>query len=100
MVTSIVQLEPAVSEVLQLLVCLKSEGSEPETAMPLMVSAVAPVLEKVTTFAALLVPSSCVPKLMLVALDFAPGSITNAVSLTAAGLPGESATLRVADCGV
>jgi hypothetical protein len=55
-VTEIVQLAPTATLVAQLFVWLKSPALVPVTAMPLIESAAVPVLDKVSTLAALVVP--------------------------------------------
>ena len=54
-VTLIVQFAPAATLAPQVFVCAKSPGFAPAIEIPVMVNAAAPVLDKVTTFTALVV---------------------------------------------
>ena len=54
-VTLIVQLAPAATELPHALVCAKSPGLVPETAMPVMLRVALPVLRRVTVPAVLVV---------------------------------------------
>ncbi len=102
-VTSITQLEPAVSELpqgVELAVSAKSDAFPPVTDMLASDSVVAPVFLSVTVLVVLLF-GFWVPKLRLFGLKLARGSITSALSVTGCGLFGaESIISKIAVCGV
>lgn len=85
-VTLIVQLLPAVSELPQLLVCAKSPGLVPVSAMLLMVRVAFPVLLSVAVWAVLVVPTLVELKLRLAGETLAEGALPVPVTLTACGL--------------
>ena len=96
-VTLIVQLVPSASELPQLLVCEKSPGFVPPTAMLVMVKVALPVLLSVTTFAELLVPSTWLGNTRLTGESDTAGAMPVPVSGTVCGLPPAlSATLTLA----
>jgi hypothetical protein len=66
-VTLIVQELPAATELPQLLLSAKLEAFVPEIVTLVMLNAAFPVFFSVTVFAALVVPTVCVPKARLVA---------------------------------
>ena len=83
-VTEIWQLPPAARDVLQVFVSPKS----PEAAIPVMLSALLPVLVKVTIWGVLVVPTGCEAKLNEFGLKSAIGPSAVPAKLADCGLPG------------
>jgi len=81
-VTLIVQFVAAARDVPQLLVCVKSEGSNPATVMLVRVKVELPVLLKVTLIGLLLEPTEKLPKVRLVGDKVTAGAIPVPVSAT------------------
>jgi hypothetical protein len=78
-VTLIVQLPPAATLAPQLLLCAKSLGFAPVSAIPLILKAPLPVLLKVTVWAALVAPTAWLPKARLLADIATEGDCTTPV---------------------
>jgi hypothetical protein len=78
-VTLIVQLPPAATLAPQLLLCAKSMGFAPVSAIPLILKAPLPVLLKVTVWAALVAPTAWLPKARLLADIATEGDCTTPV---------------------
>jgi hypothetical protein len=92
-VTEIWQLPPAARDVLQVLVSPKS----PDAAIPVMLSALVPVLVKVTIWGLPVVPTVCEAKVNEFGLKSAIGPSPVPVKLADCGLPGAvSVTARLA----
>ena len=97
-VTLSVQVAPAASVLGlsgQVFVCAKSPALAPLTPMLLIVNAAVPLLVSVTDFAALVVPTSWLPKLSDVGLSVTPGAGVTPVPLSATlcGLPPASSLM-------
>jgi hypothetical protein len=93
-VTLMAQLAPAATLVPQLLLCAKSLGFVPVSAMPLTLRAALPVLLKVMVCEALATPTGWFPKLRLVderltagALGLVPETVPVPARVTDCGLP-------------
>jgi len=98
-VTTSVHFPPAVSVVAALQVLADVSAKLPLIATDVIVVVVSPVLVTVTVFGALVVPVFTVPKLRLVGLGVASGSITVAVMVTVcAAFDALSTMVRIADC--
>jgi hypothetical protein len=83
-VTEIWQLPPAARDVLQVLVSPKS----PDAAIPVMLSALVPLLVKVTIWGVLVVPTICEAKVNEFGLRSAIGPSPVPAKLAVCGLPG------------
>ena len=93
--TLIVQLEAAVSELPQVLVCVKSLAWVPVTAMLAMLKGALPVLVRMIVCAALAVPTPWLGKVKLAGARLTAGSATTPVPrrMTICGLAGASSEM-------
>lgn len=102
-VTPITQLAFGATGTLALQVSAVAGASSkfPLAVIELKTKLVVPVLVTVTDLAALVVPTFCVEKLMMLALSLACGLMIVAVKGTVCGLPGAlSVITNSADCGL
>ena len=89
-VTEIVQVAPAASvfgAIGHVFVCAKSPACVPPTAMLEISSGAAPELVRVTSWAALVVPTSWLPNVRLPGLSVTPGAVPVPLSAAVCGLP-------------